>query len=65
MHCIFFYQNLIIEINSKTQANKGLISYYKTNRINYILKCVDAKRIIIAKRFEEELNNVLKITTKT
>jgi hypothetical protein len=64
MHCILFYQNPIIEINSKTQAKKGLISYYKTNKINCLYKHVDAKHTIIAKRFEEEVNIVLKITKK-
>jgi hypothetical protein len=33
MHCILCYQEPIIRINLKTQARKGLISYYKTNGI--------------------------------
>jgi hypothetical protein len=30
---IFYYQKPIIGINPRTQARKGLISYYKTNGI--------------------------------
>jgi hypothetical protein len=33
MCCIFYYQNLVIKINQRTQVRKGLISYYKTNGI--------------------------------
>jgi hypothetical protein len=35
MCCIFCYQNPIIGINPRIQANKGLIFYYKTNGITY------------------------------
>ncbi len=33
MHCIIRYQEPIKGTNLKTQARKGLISYYKTNGI--------------------------------
>ncbi len=33
MHCILCYQELVIKINSKTQARKRLIFYYRTNGI--------------------------------
>ncbi len=35
MHCILCYQELVIWINSRTQARKGPISYYKTNAITF------------------------------
>jgi hypothetical protein len=39
MHCILYYQKLIIGINPRTQARKGLISYYKTKGITYFKTC--------------------------
>lgn len=33
MHCMLCYQNLVIRINPRTQMRKGLIFYYKKNRI--------------------------------
>jgi hypothetical protein len=38
MQCIFYYQNLVIWINPRTQARKGMISYYKTNGIAFLKK---------------------------
>jgi hypothetical protein len=60
MHCIICYQEPIIGINSKTQARKRLIFYYKTNGITSLKKHVDAEHIVIAKLFEEEINFLLK-----
>jgi hypothetical protein len=60
MHCIFRYQNLVIGINLKTQARKGLISYYKTNGITFFKKHVDVNHYLIAQEFEEKTNNLLK-----
>jgi hypothetical protein len=31
--CILCHKNLVTATNPRTQARKGLISYYKTNRI--------------------------------
>jgi hypothetical protein len=42
MCCIFCYQELVIGINSRTQARKGLISYYKKNGITSLKKHVHA-----------------------
>lgn len=61
MCCIFCYQNHVIGINPITQVKKGLISYYKTNGINSFRKHVDAKHTLIAKRFEEKINNMLEV----
>ncbi len=60
MHCIICYQELVIGINSRTQARKGLISYYKTNGITSLKKHVDVEHTIIAKKFKEEVNSLLK-----
>jgi hypothetical protein len=42
MHCILCYQEFVIGINSKIEARKGLITYYKTNGITSLKKHVDA-----------------------
>jgi len=60
MCCNLCYQELVIGINSRTQARKGLISYYKTNGITSLKKHVDAKHTIIVKLFEEKINSLLK-----
>jgi hypothetical protein len=36
MRCILCYQEFIIGINSRIQARKGLIFYYKTNGITFL-----------------------------
>jgi hypothetical protein len=64
MRYIFCYQKLVIGINSKTQARKGLIYYYKTNEITSEKKHLDAEQIVIAKMFEEEINSLLKGSVK-
>jgi hypothetical protein len=46
MRCIFYYQNLKIGINPKTQMKKGLISYYKTNGIIFLLKHVQINLLL-------------------
>jgi hypothetical protein len=53
MHCIFCYQELIIGNDSKIQARKRLIFYYKKNGIISLKKHVDAKHIVIDKVFKE------------
>jgi hypothetical protein len=47
MCCILCYQNTVIGINPRTQARKGLISYYKTNGITFHKKHVDANHYSI------------------
>jgi hypothetical protein len=59
MRCILCYQKPIIRINSRTQARKGLIFYYKKNGITSLKKHVDAEYTIIANMFEE-VNSLLK-----
>jgi hypothetical protein len=36
MCCILYYKKLVIGINPRTQARKGLISHYKTNGITFL-----------------------------
>jgi hypothetical protein len=60
MHCILCYQELVIAINSRIQARKGLISCCKTNGITSLKKHVDVEHLIIAKMFEEKVNSLLK-----
>ncbi len=64
MCCILCYQELVIGINSRTLARKGLISYYKNNGITSLKKHVDVKHFVIVKMFEEEINSLLKAKFK-
>jgi hypothetical protein len=57
MKCILCYDNAINIINPKTKNKKGLIIYYKTYGIIVLKKHVSAYHSIIAKKFEEEINN--------
>jgi hypothetical protein len=60
MHCILCYQTFVCGINPRTQMRKGLISCYKTYGITSFFKNVDANHMFIAKKFEEEVNCLLK-----
>jgi hypothetical protein len=60
MHCILGYQNPIVGISTRTQARKGLISYYKTNGITFLKRNMDVDHFFIAQMFEEEVNSVLR-----
>jgi hypothetical protein len=56
---VFCYKKLVIGINPRIQARKGLISYYKTNGITFLEKHVDVDHSFIAQIFEEEMNSLL------
>jgi hypothetical protein len=56
---MFCCQTPICGINPKTQARKGLISYYKTNGITFFLN-VWMQITLIAKKFKEKMNGLLK-----
>ncbi len=47
--------------NLITKLRKGLISYYKTNGILTLKKHVDAKHNLLAKKLDEEVNNVVRV----
>jgi hypothetical protein len=55
MHCILYYQELVIGINLRIQTRKRQISYYKTNGITLKKKHVDVKHTIITKLFKEKI----------
>ncbi len=57
---IFCYISPILFCNPKIQARKGLIIYNMTNGITTLKKHVDANHSIIAKMFEEEIENPLR-----
>ncbi len=57
MTCILCYDDAINIPNPKTKERKGLITCYKTYGINNFKKHVNANHFIIAKFFEEEINN--------
>ncbi len=56
MRCLLCYNALINVSNPKTNARKGLISYYKTNGITSLKKHVDVNYHLISKNFEEVQN---------
>jgi hypothetical protein len=60
MRCILCFQKLIIGINPRTQARKGLVSYYKTNGIISFKKHVAVDHYFIAQMFEKKVNNLLR-----
>jgi uncharacterized protein (UPF0333 family) len=57
MKCIVCYDNVINILNPITKKHKGLITYYKTYGIIVLNKHGNAFHSIIAKKFEEEINN--------
>ncbi len=60
MRCILCYNSPILFCNLKTQARKNLIIYNTTNGITTLKKQVNANNYIIAKMFEEEINNLVR-----
>jgi hypothetical protein len=57
MRCILCYDNVVNILNARIKERKGLITCYKTYDIIVIKKHVDVDHFIIAKKFEEEINN--------
>jgi len=54
MCCIFCHKNVVITTNPRTQARKGLISYYETNGTIFKKKHVDVDHMFIAKKFAKK-----------
>jgi hypothetical protein len=52
MHCIFGHSNPILNLNSKTQARKGLIIYNTTNYIIALRKHVNANHSHVLKKIK-------------
>jgi hypothetical protein len=57
MHYIFCYSGTVNAFNPRVQSQKGVISYYNTNGIMTLNKCANANHVMIAKMFEQEVNN--------
>jgi hypothetical protein len=58
---MFYYNSPIDAYNLvKTQTRKQIISYYKTNGIMTLKKHVVVDHVMIPKKFEEEINNLVK-----
>jgi hypothetical protein len=58
MRCILYYDNVVNIPYPRMKERKGLITYYKTYVILIVLKKhVNPNHFIIAKRFEEKINN--------
>jgi hypothetical protein len=60
MHCIFSHSNPILNLNPKTQARKGLIIYNITNGITTLRKHVNVDHSNVLKKFEKEVNCLLR-----
>jgi hypothetical protein len=60
MRYIFCYHIFVLFCNPKTQTRKGLILYNTANGITSLKKHVKVNYFIIAKMFENEMNNPLK-----
>jgi len=57
MKFILCYDNAIYIPIPRTKERKGLITYYKTYGIMVVKRHVYSNHCIIAKKFEEEINN--------
>jgi hypothetical protein len=64
MKCILCYVNPILITNAKSQARKGLILYNNANGIITYKKHIYVDHCMIAKIFEERVNNLLKDAKK-
>jgi hypothetical protein len=61
MFCIFCYNNpILIPKFPKTQARKGLILYNIRNGIITLKKHVCTNYFILGKKFEKEMNNLIR-----
>jgi hypothetical protein len=60
MCCSLCYQELVIGINSRTQARKGLIFYYKTNGITFLKKTCGCRAHYHCKIVWRKKNSLLK-----
>jgi len=57
MRCILCYDNVINTLNARIKKRKWLITCYKTYDIIVLKKHVNVDHFIIAKKFEEKINN--------
>ncbi len=60
MRCIICHNNPILNVNPKTQAKKGLIIYNSFNGIIALKKHVNSNHPNILKKFEKEINCLLR-----
>jgi len=56
MKCLLCYNAPMNVSNPRTQARKGLISYYKTNGITSLKEHVHVNHYFISQKFEEVQN---------
>lgn len=56
------YYNIPIDalILTRIQARKGIILYYKTNRIMGLTKHMDVNHVVIATKIEKEINSLVR-----
>jgi hypothetical protein len=49
-----------VPFTTRTKFKKGVISYFKSNRITTLKKHVDGRHTMFAKKFEEEITNLIR-----
>jgi formate-dependent nitrite reductase cytochrome c552 subunit len=59
MRCMNCHVNFV-SYSLRTKERKGTITYFMKNGITTLKKHVDADHIVLAKRFEEEMNSPLR-----
>jgi len=64
MKCILCYDKVINIFNPRTKERNGLITYYKNYGITIFKKHVNANHFIIAKKFEEINNEIIRNVEK-
>jgi len=60
MCCIICYNSPIFNLNKKTQARRGFIIYNTITNIIALIKHVTLYHYNIFKKFDEEVNNLLR-----
>jgi hypothetical protein len=59
MRCMICHVNFVPS-NPRTKERRRIITYYQKNGIISLKKHVDANHVMLAKRFEEEMNSPLR-----
>ncbi len=58
--CTLIYNVNFVPHNPRTKENRKIITYSQKNGIIALKKHVDAYHVVLAKRFDEELNSPLR-----
>ncbi len=64
MKCMSYHVNFI-PYNPRKKERRKIITYSLKNGITYVRKHVDVDHVVLAKRFEEEVNSPLRNVFET